>query len=192
MIPRYLALRERIHTELESLDQTQQAVAHHWSRALTVIADQDAYINSVALNLHSFYSGLEHLFELIAIELDGGTLGGADWHIELLRQMTLDLPPVRPPVLSKESAAKLDEYRKFCIGQQHNGICRCGSQPHGPDRTCGCEPHLRFTISLTNTEYRKFRHRVRNIYATNLDPQRMRTFGQWDCQWWLTKISKLA
>jgi hypothetical protein len=131
VIPRYLALRERIHTELEALDQTQQAVARHWSRTLTVMADQDAYINSVALNLHSFYSGLEHLFELIAIELDGGTLGGADWHIELLRQMTLDLPQVRPPVLSKESAAKLDEYRKF-------------------------------------------RHRVRNIYATNLDPQRMR------------------
>lgn len=26
MIPRYLALRERIHTELDALDQTQQAV----------------------------------------------------------------------------------------------------------------------------------------------------------------------
>ena len=26
------------------------------------VPDQDAYINSVALNLHSFYSGLERLF----------------------------------------------------------------------------------------------------------------------------------
>lgn len=38
--------------------------------------DQDAYLNSVALNLHCFYSALERIFELIALELDGGTLGG--------------------------------------------------------------------------------------------------------------------
>ena len=37
--------------------------------------DQDAYLNSVALNLHSFYSGLERIFELIAQELDGGVRG---------------------------------------------------------------------------------------------------------------------
>jgi hypothetical protein len=41
--------------------------------------------------------------------------------------MSLDVPDVRPPVLQTETAARLDEYRKF-------------------------------------------RHRIRNIYATNLDP----------------------
>jgi len=84
----------------------------------------------VALNLHSFYSALERIFELIALELDGGTLGGETWHTELLRQMSLDVPDLRPPVLQAETAARLDEYRKF-------------------------------------------RHRIRNIYAMNLDPDRM-------------------
>jgi len=28
---------------------------------------------------------LERIFELIALELDGGTLGGETWHTELLR-----------------------------------------------------------------------------------------------------------
>lgn len=92
--------------------------------------DQDAYVNSVALNLHSFYSGLERIFELIAVEIDGGALGGADWHREMLRQVALDLAEIRPAVIQPETALLLDDYRKF-------------------------------------------RHRVRNIYATNLDPLRM-------------------
>ena len=87
-------------------------------------------MNSVALNLHSFYSALERIFELIALELDGGALGGEGWHTELLRQMSFDLPDVRPAVILTDTAARLDEYRKF-------------------------------------------RHRIRNIYATNLDPDRM-------------------
>lgn len=44
--------------------------------------------------------------------------------------MTLDLQEMRPPVIQKNVATQLDEYRKF-------------------------------------------RHRVRNIYATSLDPARM-------------------
>jgi len=67
----------------------------------------------VALNLHSFYSALERVFELIALELDGGALGGENWHTELLRQMSTDVPGVRPPVLQPDTAAGLDEYRKF-------------------------------------------------------------------------------
>jgi len=92
--------------------------------------DQDAFLNSVALNLHSFYNGLERLMELVALEMDGGTLGGEFWHIELLRQMALELPSVRPAVLSAETGQLLDEYRKF-------------------------------------------RHRVRNIYAAHLSAARM-------------------
>jgi len=51
--------------------------------------------------------------ELIALELDGGTLGGEAWHTELLRQMALDLPNVRSPVIQRETAMHLGEYRKF-------------------------------------------------------------------------------
>lgn len=130
MIPRYQTLIQRIRTELVELERTLAAIQRHWQKAHTAAVDQDAYLNSVALNLHSFYSGLERLFELIAVELDGGTLGGEAWHTELLRQMALDLPGVRPPVLQRDTAAQLDEYRRF-------------------------------------------RHRIRNIYAMNLDPTRM-------------------
>lgn len=86
----------------------------HWEKARLGGPDQDAYVNSVALNLHSFYTGLEHIFQLIAVELDGGVLGGPAWHSELLRQMTLDVPSVRPLVLRPQTAQELDEYCKFC------------------------------------------------------------------------------
>jgi len=75
--------------------------------------DQDAYLNSVAFNLHSLYSGLERVFELVAIELDGGPLGRENRHVELLRQMVLDLPETRPPALENNTSIQLDEYRKF-------------------------------------------------------------------------------
>ena len=130
MIARYRVLARRIQLELEELERTEATIQKHWQTARRTATDQDAYLNSVALNLHSFYSALERIFELIALELDGGALGGDAWHTELLRQMSLDLPDVRPAVLRPDTAARLDEYRKF-------------------------------------------RHRIRNIYATNLDPDRM-------------------
>ena len=113
MISRYQMLQSRVLAEVGELDRTQAAVRRQWQTSLRVAVDQDVYINSVALNLHSFYSGLERIFDLIAVQIDGGKLEGHDWHRELLRQMTLDLPGVRPAVLSRHSAEQLDELRSF-------------------------------------------------------------------------------
>lgn len=124
------ALSQRIRLEVAELERTTGAVARHWQQAMSASQDQDAFLNSVALNLHSFYNGLERVMELVAVEMDGGTLGGEAWHTELLRQMSLEVPSVRPALLSSNAAQLLDEYRKF-------------------------------------------RHRVRNIYATQLNARRM-------------------
>ena len=130
MTARWKALAQRIRVEIDELERTVSAVARHWQRARTATEDQDAFLNSVALNLHSFYNGLERVMELVALEMDGGTLGGEAWHAELLRQMALELSSVRPAVLSSDTGQRLDEYRKF-------------------------------------------RHRVRRIYATHLNAARM-------------------
>jgi len=82
MIYRYQVLMRRIELEIEALERTQATIQKHWQSALKTTTDQDAYLNSVALNLHSLYSGLERMFELIAVELDGGVLGGEAWHTE--------------------------------------------------------------------------------------------------------------
>ena len=112
MINRYLALAQRIRNECGPLGRTVMLTQRDWNKSKTA-EDMDVYLNSSALNLQSFYSGLERLFELIAIEIDGVKLGGDHWHVELLRQMTLDLPKTRPPVLSQETANDLTEYLRF-------------------------------------------------------------------------------
>lgn len=130
MIPRHLLLAALIRDERTTLNEAALRIERFWQRAATADADQDAFVGATALHLHAFYTGLERLFEEIAKQLDGGVLGGAAWHAELLDQMALDLPGVRPPVLDRQSVTRLDEYRKF-------------------------------------------RHRVRHVYAMNLLPERM-------------------
>ena len=75
MIARYQTLARRIRLDTEDLERTQAAAMKHWQGFRTSPVDRDAYLNSVAFNLHSLYSGLERVFELVAIELDGGPLG---------------------------------------------------------------------------------------------------------------------
>lgn len=75
--------------------------------------DQDFYLDSAALNLHDFYAGLERIFQRIAETLDRSLPSGPEWHSELLRQMSMALPSVRPQVLSAETAKSLDEYLRF-------------------------------------------------------------------------------
>jgi len=47
------------------------------------------------------------------VNFDGGLVLSGDYHRELLRSMTLEIPDIRPSVISKELAEELDEYRCF-------------------------------------------------------------------------------
>lgn len=132
MSQRYRLLSHRIRLELDELARTRKAIERDWLRSATAGVDQDAFVNSAALHLHSFYSGIERILRLIAEEFDGGVLGGDSWHSELLKQMQFDVPGTRPSVLSSSSVSALEEYRRF-------------------------------------------RHLIRNIYATNILPERMET-----------------
>ena len=113
MIEAYRRLAKRIRDESSSLEQALSRAEHAWRRAQHETDDQYAYIDSVALNLASFYTGVETLFELIARHVDGETPSGPDWHSDLLRRMTLDLEGIRIPVISAETAGLLDELRRF-------------------------------------------------------------------------------
>ena len=113
MIPSYQLLARRIRAELGELERSVRRAGRAWEAARRVQADQDIYVDSAALNLHSFYSGLERLCEYIAHQLDGGPPKGEAWHRELLLQMTTDLPGIRPAVMSAETARGLDEFRRF-------------------------------------------------------------------------------
>jgi hypothetical protein len=126
----YEQLVKRIRGEVADLDGAVDKVRRAWSAAQLASADQDLYLDSAALSLHSFYSGLEGSFELIAKSIDRVALDGETWHRDLLRRMAMELPDTRPAVISTDNALKL-------------------------------------------LEYLRFRHLVRNIYATSLSATKM-------------------
>lgn len=113
MIPRYIVLRRRIEAELDDARRAAEKASRAFERARRAGQDADYYLDSTAINLHGFYNGIERILEGIARELDGGLPEGPNWHRELLSQMTLDMAGLRPAVLRRETAGRLDEYLRF-------------------------------------------------------------------------------
>jgi hypothetical protein len=83
----YLQLVERIRGEVPDLERVAQRALTAWAQ-VEKMPYEGAYLDSVALNLHGFYSGLERLFELIARHVDRALPTGETWHRDLLQQMT--------------------------------------------------------------------------------------------------------
>ena len=104
-------LSGRIRDELSELAGVVDRAEQGWERAKT--QNDDYYLDGVALNLHGFYSGLEHIFEKIASLVDESVPGGSNWHQELIRQMGIEISGVRPAVISGELRIALEEYRGF-------------------------------------------------------------------------------
>lgn len=104
-------LTERIQQELVDLEQVVVRLSEAWQRARR--SGDDFYLDSVALNLHGFYSGIERIFERLAETLDGILPKGENWHQALLVQMSKEVSGIRPAVISQQTLKRLDEYRGF-------------------------------------------------------------------------------
>lgn len=109
-------LAARLKAEVESelaqvaqvVEETRQALLDFRARAPTLLE-----LRGLANLLHSFYTGIEKIFRDIAPELNGGIPEGEGWHRRLLDNMTLDIEGVRPPLIRRETAARLDEFLRF-------------------------------------------------------------------------------
>lgn len=104
-------LVRRIQQELEELQRLLSRIQEGWERSRR--SNDDYYLDSVALNLHGFYSGFERIFTHIAETIDGALPHGEDWHRLLLEQMKNDVTGIRPAVISTEMGDVLDDLRKF-------------------------------------------------------------------------------
>jgi len=72
----YRQLAERIQGEVPELERVVQRALTAWSKA-SRMPEEDMYLDAVALNLHSFYAGIERLLELIANVIDRTKPAGA-------------------------------------------------------------------------------------------------------------------
>ena len=110
----YRELAERIQGQVADLERLVQRVLQSWEGGQRSPGQQDVYLDSVALNLHGFYSGVERLFELVVrhIDRDREPATGETWHQDLLQRMTKDIQE-RPGLIGADSASTLDELRRF-------------------------------------------------------------------------------
>jgi len=63
--------------------------------------------------LHDFYTGLEKIFRLIALEIDGDLPSGEEWHKRLLDRMAVEVEDLRPRVIDSSLKEQLSEYLRF-------------------------------------------------------------------------------
>ncbi|MFN0070732.1 MAG: hypothetical protein ACKVVP_04480 [Chloroflexota bacterium] len=113
MIEQLAVLRSRILQELAQAQQIVNRVERAMNAAAQDTVNQDLLLDSVALNMHDYYSVIERVLERIASVVDRTSPRGFDWHRELLSQMTVDVPDLRPPVISPATAERLDEFLRF-------------------------------------------------------------------------------
>jgi hypothetical protein len=107
----YRSVAARIRQEATELDRVASRAI--LASALVQTVPDDLLVDATALNIHGFYAGLERVFTLVAERIDASLPDGANWHQDLLRQMTTELPGVRAAVLSPDLFPALDRYRGF-------------------------------------------------------------------------------
>ena len=100
-------LAAEIDSELDSLDALLREIVH-------APQGEDSYSRRARSSiLHDFYNGVERIFVRVARELNGGIPQAEHWHRELVSNMALAIPEVRPALIDPPLAANLLEYLRF-------------------------------------------------------------------------------
>jgi hypothetical protein len=95
----------------------------HLSRARREVASINALASdktidertlwAIAGHLQAFYTGCGTVLSRALEKFEGLPDAGPDSHVRLLQQATLDVPTVRPPIITTQTATALHPYRAF-------------------------------------------------------------------------------
>jgi hypothetical protein len=113
MTERVRRVAERIRQELAAIERVVRRAGRAMAAARRRPDEQDLYLDSAALCLHDFYTGMERIFQQIAAGLDEAVPSGRDWHEALLQQMAAERLPDRPAVIAEATREALEEYLRF-------------------------------------------------------------------------------
>jgi hypothetical protein len=106
---KFTRIAAEIREELKKLD----ALYAEWRGVDSDAGMPSLFLRGKASIFHDFYCGAERIFKKIAAELNGGVPAGESWHQELLNDMKLDLPKLRPSVISAETHKLLLDFLSF-------------------------------------------------------------------------------
>ncbi|MFW5999634.1 MAG: hypothetical protein ACOCQC_03120 [Halanaerobiaceae bacterium] len=110
MVNKFLIFRDEVEEQLAAIRQLEDT--------LQEIDKNKELDNEIAKRvygsiLEDFYMAVEKIFKSIASEIDDDLPEDAKWHKKLLRQMSVEIPGTRPPVLNKDLFHNLEEYLRF-------------------------------------------------------------------------------
>ena len=105
-------LADDLTAELNEFLGLKAEIANAESRLGTSVPDAFE-LRAVGSILHDVYGGAEGICQHVAKEIDRRVPVGANWHRDLLDQMTQPLTKTRPAVVQPETAALLEKYRAF-------------------------------------------------------------------------------
>lgn len=110
-----LVFLSQAEKEISLLDRTVDVIEKRLKglRSKTDSDDFSAYIESLALNLHSFYEGIEAIFDKVLEFTGEDKPSGHEWHLELIERMAMPIRQLRPEVISEQTVKHLDTYRAF-------------------------------------------------------------------------------
>ena len=101
-----------LEAELRSRSQDISRIGGRIEERLGTFAHSAEGVDSMGYQLHNFYSAFEQLFEEVARFFEN-QIDAARYHADMLRRMQLEIEGIRPVLLSAETAADLDELRRF-------------------------------------------------------------------------------
>ena len=105
-------LTDDLAAQLNEYQQLKTEVANAQARVGT--HEPDSFeLRAIGSILHDVYHGAEGICQDIAKEIDRRVPVGANWHRDLLDQMTQPLVKTRPVVVQPETAGLLEKYRAF-------------------------------------------------------------------------------
>ena len=108
----------QVKFEIEQIDQLLMSFADLLTSVQKNTPDL-VQVTALASVLHSFYNGLENIFLSIAKGVDDAVPTGAQWHRDLLTQMTRAASN-RDPILTDELARQLAGYLGFRHFYRHS------------------------------------------------------------------------
>lgn len=105
--------REAIALLLGYLQNQRTEMQNILARVQSLDTSSEERTVTLAYYLHNLYSAVEDLFEEVASTFENRVEDATAYHRELLQRMSIEVPTVRPRLLSSHSRAVLDELRAF-------------------------------------------------------------------------------
>ena len=106
----YSLIEADVRRQMELIDKIQATIA---DRVARMAAGEAVVVEGAAFHVNNFYSAVEDLLRIVAAAFENNISDVSRWHSELIDRMTLDIPGVRPPLLSADTTQLLHRLRGF-------------------------------------------------------------------------------